>query len=206
MIQNIIFDLADVLLVYDWETYLDSFEYDAVTREAVADAVFRNIDWQYGDEGKYNEAEWLNAFIENAPAYEREIREVYASLGKCIAKQDYTDAWVRQYRDRGYRIFFLSNYPEGVYQKTKATLSFLETFDGGVFSFREKCTKPNENIYKILLKRYDIKPEEAIFFDDRAENVRAARRLGIHGIVFTPQVLQEELGLKEREPGGNERW
>ena len=48
--------------------------------------------------------------------------------------------------------------------------------------------------YKTLLTRYNIKPENAIFFDDRPENVEVAKMLGTQGVVFTPEVAEEYLG------------
>ena len=40
-------------------------------------------------------------------------------------------------------------------------------------------------IYQILLERYALLPQETLFFDDNAENIAAAQKLGIHGILFT---------------------
>ena len=57
--------------------------------------------------------------------------------------------------------------------------------DGGVFSYQEHVIKPDERIYQILLERYALLPEETLFLDDNAENIAAAQKLGIHGIVFT---------------------
>ena len=31
---------------------------------------------------------------------------------------------------------------------TKEELGFINSFDGGVFSYKEKCIKPEEKIYK----------------------------------------------------------
>ena len=86
------------------------------------------------------------------------------------------------------RIFYLSNYSNEMYRQSKDRLTFLENFDGGIFSWKEKCMKPDEEIYKRLLKRYDIVPERAIFFDDRVENIETAQRLGMQGVVFTKDV------------------
>ena len=45
--------------------------------------------------------------------------------------------------------------------------------------------KPDPEIYRTLLRRYDLKAEECIFIDDTEENVRSAENLGFKGIVFT---------------------
>ena len=72
-------------------------------------------------------------------------------------------------------------------------LHFIESFHGGVFSWKEKCLKPDARIYRILLKRYDLNPASCLFFDDREDNVVAACREGIHGVVFGPSVVEEIL-------------
>lgn len=168
--NTVIFDLGRVLVEYDWKSYLDSFQFNKETYDIIANAMFLNEDWEAGDRGADPE-EWLELFIDNAPEYEDEIREVYENLGECIYPFNYTLELIEYFEEKGCRIFYLSNYSEGLYEMSKDKLSFIEAFDGGVFSYEEKCIKPDKTIYKILLERYDIIPEDALFFDDREENV-----------------------------------
>lgn len=190
MIQAVVFDLGKVLVAYEWESYLRSFEFCKETYQAVANAVFLSPDWEKGDAGAPSE-EWLSMFIANAPSYEKEIKEVYKNLGKCIWMYTYTPYLIRAYKEKGYKVYYLSNYSEGLYEKTKEPLSFLGLFDGGIFSYREKCIKPGNEIFYKLIEKYDLIPEETLFFDDRKENVEASRKLGFCGIVFS-----EEAALK----------
>ncbi|OUP50818.1 HAD family hydrolase [Lachnoclostridium sp. An181] len=193
MKNTVIFDLGNVLVAYDWKKYLDQFPYSGETKKIIADAMFLNRTWEDGDLGVYDEESWLLAFIKNAPSHEKEIREVYANLEGTIHRFDYTDKLIQKFREKGFRIYFLSNYSEYLYRKSKEELSFIETFDGGVFSYSEKCMKPEVGIYKILLERYNIEPSNAIFYDDREENVKAAVELGMEGVVFTPNIVEEIL-------------
>ncbi len=59
--------------------------------------------------------------------------------------------------------------------------------------------KPDMEIYEYVLKELNAKSEECVFIDDKAENIEAAEKLGIHGIVFEnkEQLKQdlEELGV-----------
>ena len=82
---------------------------------------------------------------------------------------------------------------DSLYLKSKEELAFIEEFDGGIFSYQEKCVKPDRKIYERLLERYSILPERALFFDDREENVNAAKRLGIQGEVFTENLWKKIL-------------
>ena len=191
--KTVIFDIGMVLVDYAWEAFLELFSYDDETKVALAEAIFLSDDWQFGDHGKYTPDEWVEAFVENAPGYEEEIRVVCKQIGECIHVYPYTTAWIAYYRKLGYQIFYLSNYSNGLYEKTKEKLSFLKTFDGGIFSFAEKCYKPQKEIYKRLLNRYNIEPKETIFFDDNEDNVLAARELGIEAILFDETALHAEL-------------
>ena len=62
---------------------------------------------------------------------------------------------------------------------------FLSLLEGTVVSGIEKEVKPEPQIYRILLDRYALKPGQTVFIDDKEANVETARRLGMHGIVFT---------------------
>ena len=90
----------------------------------------------------------------------------------------YTPDLIRWFRDRGYRIYYLSNYSEHLYHATKHLMGFLDIFDGGIFSYKAGCIKPDRHIYRLLLETYSISPYNALFLDDREENVKAALDIG----------------------------
>jgi epoxide hydrolase-like predicted phosphatase len=61
-------------------------------------------------------------------------------------------------------------------------------FDAIVFSGEEGIKKPNAEIYKRVLQRLDVLPEEAVFIDDLPANIEAARALGMSAIHYTPDM------------------
>lgn len=198
-INTVIFDIGQVLLSYDWKQYLSTFGYDKETFDRIANAVFLNEDWEKGDAGVVStSAEWEALFLANAPEDEAAVRAVFAGICHTIAPLPYTDALVARLKEEGYRLYYLSNYSEPLFQDTKHYMGFLEQFDGGVFSFREKCIKPDLKIYRILLERFSICPEKAVFFDDRQNNIEAAQSLRMHGVVFTPDTAYAMLQQHNR--------
>ena len=52
--------------------------------------------------------------------------------------------------------------------------------------------KPDERAFLRLMEKYEIRPEEAVFLDDTRENILAAERLGIRGILFCSQEQAKE--------------
>ena len=44
--------------------------------------------------------------------------------------------------------------------------------------------KPNRWLFAELMRRYQLTPEECIFFDDNPKNAEAACEIGMKGITF----------------------
>ena len=94
------------------------------------------------------------------------------------------DELVFALKERGYRIYLLSNAPAS--QKLYWSKIRCSTcFDGVVVSAFEKCVKPDPEIYQILLNRYGLKAEESFFTDDVPANIETAEKLGIKAHLFT---------------------
>ena len=89
-----------------------------------------------------------------------------------------------QLKGEGYRLYGLTNWCSKVYL-TMAQFEIFNLLDGYIISSEEKVIKPEAEIYHRLFNRFDLKPEECIFADDRAENIEGGRRVGMEGIVFT---------------------
>ena len=194
MINTIIFDLGNVLVGFGWEKFLREIAPEDKDYLALERAIFRNPAWVEHDKGLLTEQEELAEFISAAPEYEAQIRQAYENLSGCVWNLPYTVPWLQELKAEGFRIYALSNWPKHVYDLRGARLDFLELMDGYILSLREHVIKPDPEIYRRLLERYDIRPEEAVFLDDTLKNVEVAERLGIHGIHFRSlEQAKEEL-------------
>jgi len=90
--------------------------------------------------------------------------------------------------------YALTNWSAETFAPQRRRFEFLSWFDGIVVSGEEGVIKPDPMIFRILLERYRIAPEEAVFIDDNPGNAAAAASLGIHGIHFrSPALLRREL-------------
>lgn len=60
--------------------------------------------------------------------------------------------------------------------------------------------KPNPDIYQHLFDTFSLNPSDCFFMDDKPENIKAAQKLGMNGMVFTGENLSEikhAIGLEE---------
>ena len=90
--------------------------------------------------------------------------------------------WLREIKSF-YRTGLLSNAWSDL-RTILTRLGIADAFDVMVISAEERLMKPDPAIYRLTLERLGVRPEEAVFVDDREENVQAARALGIHGIRY----------------------
>lgn len=185
MIKNIILDVGKVLVEWEPETAFRKLGFDEETSRIVAEATVLSPDWNELDRSALSDEEFLAKFIGKAPEYEKEIRRMWDNIGLPIYQYEYSRPWIQRMKQNGYRVYILSNYPRWTYENTTEALSFLKDVDGAVFSFQVQQIKPEPEIYRSLLEKYGLKPEECVFLDDRQENIDAAAAQGIAGIRFT---------------------
>ena len=93
-----------------------------------------------------------------------------------------------------YQIVALTNWSRETFPIAQERYDFLQLFEGILISGIEMMKKPDPRIYNLLLERYNIQADRAVFIDDSLRNVKAAQAVGIHAIHFqSPQQLQEAL-------------
>ncbi len=197
MIRNIIFDIGNVLAAWNWREFYESFQYGPETTERLARATVLSPLWEEFDRGEMDEEVLLGKFIENDPGLEREIREVRRNIHNMLGRYDYAIPWLQDLKNRGYRVYYLSNFSRQAHQQCAHVLDFLPLMDGGILSYQEKLIKPDPAIYRLLLDRYGLEAKECVFLDDTERNVEAAIRQVMAGILFLSreQALEELRGL-----------
>lgn len=186
MIKNVVLDVGRVLVA--WQP-LDTMRKLGFSEEIVAcldRELFKSGVWNEADRGILTDEEFLELAIGKAPVYEKEIRLFWNNIEKAIWQLPYAKTWIRAMKKAGYRVYILSNYGSYTYEKTKKdSLNFLEDVDGAIFSYEVKQIKPDAAVFEALFEKYQIKAEESVFLDDLAANIEGAKRMGMHGIVFT---------------------
>ncbi len=194
MIRNIIFDIGNVLTDFRWKEFLEDKGFDEAMVKRIAKASVQSTVWNEIDRGVWSMEELMQAFIRQDPEIEEELRRAYGNITGMVTKRAYAIPWIQELREKGYRVYYLSNFSEKAYEDCADALDFLPYTDGGILSYREKLVKPDPEIYRRLLSRYSLEAQESVFLDDTAMNVEAAERLGIHGICFrTKEQAEEEL-------------
>lgn len=194
MVKNIIFDLGNVVLKYDNLAYLRSKVEDNDKIDKLRDIIFGGPEWIMLDEGTITEETAIEQICRNNPELEADIRNVFDNWYSLLEPIESAVEIISELKEKGYKLFFLSNFHDKAFQVVVEEYPFFTLFDGGIASYREKIIKPNLEIYRKLLDGYKLKPEECIFIDDVNENIIAGEQVGIKGIHLRDvSILREEL-------------
>jgi putative hydrolase of the HAD superfamily len=94
-------------------------------------------------------------------------------------------AWQQMLKQRGILTAILSNMGDTVLANMQRELNWLDRFDVQVWSYQLRMAKPDEAIYRHVLKQLGTRPEETLFIDDKQVNIDAAHAVGMKGVLFT---------------------
>ncbi len=180
--DTVVFDIGNTLMRFDPDRICQMLLGDE-RRERLRHAMFGSgHTWWWGcfDEGIYpNETVALNIVREEGLPDECASEVLYAldhfhELKKALP----LSRGVPRLKEMGMRLLALTNYPTPQLEYCWQTYDFFRYFDGRVVSSEEKVTKPDRRIYRVLIDRYGVTPEKALFVDDAAANTEAARGMG----------------------------
>ena len=201
-INTLVFDFGGVLI--DWNpayVYLKEFRGNQEEMSHFLNTIC-SWEWNENQDAGYSLQKATEERVALYPEYERLIRMYYGRWEDMLG-YEHTDtvALLKTFKDHNkYRLIGLTNWSHETFPVALERFAFLSWFEGIVVSGTEKMKKPDANIYTLTLDRYKIIPENAVFIDDKLENVHAAAQLGMHGIHFTSAAKLkrdlETLGVK----------
>ena len=185
MIKNIILDMGNVLLDFNPDISLQKFIDNKSDQELIRQELFLGPEWIRGDLGEITNSQRFDSVSKRIPT------RLHYALKQCVEHWDIcmepipgAKEFCSYIKEKGYGIYILSNACNKFYEYFPKNFLPLEYFDGVVVSSDIHIIKPNPHIYEHLLQTYDLKAEECLFIDDRAENVEAARQVGMPAEVF----------------------
>lgn len=184
MIKNLVFDIGNVLISFQPEVYLDSFDFYPALRKHIFQTVFKSRYWEELDRGTITEEEALKCFCREAPEVEMHIKRVLEGWKDILRPIPGTIELLTELKNKGYKLFVLSNYHKAAFERTFSENDFFSLLDGKVISYEVKRVKPEREIYEHLLKVYGLKSGETLFIDDMEVNIRGAEQVGFHTILF----------------------
>ena len=184
MIRNIVFDMGQVLLRFDRDYFITRLGIDGADKELLMREVFLSLEWARMDRGSMTDAEAAESVCKRLPEHLHDAASKLVQMwDRPILPVPGMFELVQELKEKGYGIYLLSNasYRQHDYWPRVEASRF---FDGKLISADVKVVKPQPEIYRMLLERFDLKAEECFFIDDSPANIEGAFFCGIPGAVF----------------------
>jgi 2-haloacid dehalogenase len=181
----LVFDVGNVLYAWNprvlYERLIDDRALDAFLRDVVTE------DWHFQhDAGRpfaETSAELIAEYPEHADLIARwgshfgdSITGMIPGMGEVVADLDAA----------GVPLYAITNFSGEFWRPFRAReAAIFDRFRDIVVSGDEKLTKPDAAIYRLALERFGLVAGDAVFVDDRAENVAGAEAVGMTALLFT---------------------
>jgi len=194
MINNVIFDLGNVLLYYKPEELLLKYTEDKKRIDVFLSKVPRSDTWWQLDQGLISMKEAEQIFINKYPEELDLLIPFLNHWMNILTPIEENVILLRDLKQRKYKVFALSNFIKEAFEFVSSKYDFFSLLDGRVISSEEKVIKPDKAIYQILLKRYDLEAKNCIFLDDVPGFLKPAKELGMSTILVRPGInLRQKL-------------
>lgn len=191
--MNLVFDFGAVLVEWQPAQLLaEHFPDLTATPQAaqqLARALFGHADWQAFDRGQITLEAVVRRTAQRLALPRPQLRSLVAGIGGRLSPLQESVAVLAELAGRrrlrgDVRLYFLSNMPEPYARVLEQKHSFLQWFDGGIFSGDVQHIKPEPAIFQLLQTRYALEPAQTLMIDDLKGNVDAACAMGWGGIQF----------------------
>ena len=130
-------------------------------------------------EGKMNDEEFWSFAIKEWEI-DLSVKEVIDLLIQGYEVNPRVVEIVKNIRKKGYKTCICSNNFPARINGLQKRFGFLDDFDVVTVSYQVGATKPSELIFKDLVRKAGVKPEEIVFADDNDNNLAGAKKIGIN--------------------------
>ncbi|CCB87049.1 HAD family hydrolase [Parachlamydia acanthamoebae] len=193
--EIVIFDLGRVL--FNWNPYQSA--QDLIQSDPSFDLAIYTITqtpfWNLFDLGYISSKEMIEYFSEKFPSHHLSL--FFEKVKEDLTIIDFGLEVLEKAQKKGCRTYILSNLSGEFHEWLTHKYPFLQTFNGAVFSYQIHKMKPDFQIYRYLLDKYQLNPQNCLFIDDLEVNVFSAEKVGIDSILFEiNDKIKEQLILK----------
>jgi len=101
---------------------------------------------------------------------------------------------LRAAKTSGYKLYAASNFSTDTFEIARPHLTMLDLFDGIQISGQINICKPKAAFFENMMHDFSFTASEALFIDDKIENIEGAQKLGITAIHFkNPTQLKADI-------------
>jgi putative hydrolase of the HAD superfamily len=192
MKRTIFFDLGNVLIFFDHQKMCRQVAHVSGLDLALVEKAMHTLGDPYerGHIGSQEIYEELCQLTSRKLHFETVMR----ALSDIFEPNEPVISIAQELKEKGHRLFLLSNTCEAHFAFASSQFPFLKQFDGYVLSYLVGARKPEKTIYEKALMIAGCQNTDCFYTDDILPYIESAKDLGIDAEHYTnPQTLTEHL-------------
>ncbi len=192
MITTIIFDLVEVYLIgfYGIEDFLVGLL--KLDPSEIGDKL-QGPEFKPLMDGRISEDEFWEKIIQRNK-WDIEISYLKKAVRDNFAEIEGTREIIEKLKDKGYKLGLLSDHSKEWIEYCSKKFDYHKLFHSIQYSFEAGSCKADIKLFYLMLQKLGEKPESCLFIDDKAENIKIAKSIGLNTIQFkNPEQLKKEL-------------
>ncbi len=182
--QSLVFDIGNVFVTWDIRNLYVKLIKDPVELDYFLTNIV-TMAWHTEHDIGRTFDDNIDSLIKRFPHYETLIRLYKTRWFETIGGEIEGMAGLLADLVKRYPVYAITNFSAEMWQPFTQHFAFTQLFQDVLVSGEVQLVKPDQAIYKMAFKRFNIDPTKSLFIDDRPENVEMAEQLGMSGHIFT---------------------
>ncbi len=193
MIKAIIFDMGGVIFSRAPSGVEKSIQPLINRSEQEIIAELKKAEFKDFLHGKISESQYWTSVIKRA-GWKTDADSLKEAIRKHMKPVEGMMDLIKNLRNKKYNLFILSGNTLEWTRYLDEKYDYKRYFSGEIYSFQTGYNKPDMRIYRDILKKTGLTPEECLFIDDKPEFLEPAKNLGMKTILFkNPEQLKKDL-------------
>jgi glucose-1-phosphatase len=180
-IEALIFDIGNVLVPFDWQPFRNRLQAGCSNLTPDVEKEFRQLIVRF-DVGEMG-GEMFSRLAIRMIGFQGDEREFTSIWNGIFGSNPRMERSILALKDR-FPLFLLSNTSDLHLAYLMQNYAVLQHVADCVFSFRARCAKPDRKIFETAIQQFGLQPQNTIYVDDLAPNVRSASDIGLKAIRY----------------------
>ncbi len=197
MIKNIVFDMGNVLTIYNAREYIYEYVSNEEDFRWIKNHLCASVEWLQMDRGTITDEDAIASICRRMPEHlHRTVRRFIEEYRMVQPPNPPMEKLVEELAEKGYGLYLLSNTSHRfrTFSKNIKSISYMK---GIWISCEHGLLKPEPEAFFDFFRTFSLNPGECFFVDDAPANVEAAGNVGMSGCVYYGDIRELRYFMRE---------
>lgn len=197
MIKNIVFDMGNVLTIYNAGEYIYGYVDNEEDFKRIKNHLCASVEWLQMDRGTITDEDAIASICRRMPKHLHDTVKRFITEYRMVQPPNPPmEKLADELYQNGYDLYLMSNTSHR-FRIFSRYIKSIQYMKGIWISCEHGLLKPEPESYRDFFRTFSLKPEECFFIDDAPANVESAGNLGMNGCVYYGDIRELRYYLRE---------